>query len=374
MGVKVTNNAFGTISAGISTSDTTIVLDSGQGARFPSLSSGDFFFGTLVDTSNNLEVVKVTARSTDSMTVTRAQDNTTARAFAIGDRFELRPTAALFEAIKDEASVDGIDSSADATAITINSSEQVGIKTTSPDVLLDVGDSDHGSAGNTGIQIQSSQDFTTTYAGNNTNTWPGIQVVNHDDTSNRTASGITFVHRSSSSGIAAIQSTSNAGDRADLRFITRGSGGISENMVLDESGHIHISNLPAARWAWNLASTGFVTSYTQIENNNSLFSISSGKIYVPVKGWYFIAVHGINNAGTTQFDSRLTKNTTGTNPFLSDFRQMTHNGGTHSGDGSAVVTYFNAGEYFGIYRLSGTMYSSSGSSNPHNVLSAYKIG
>ena len=99
MGVKVTNNAFGTISAGISNSDTTIVLDSGQGARFPALSSGDFFFGTLIDTSNNLEIVKITARSSDSMTVTRAQDNTTARAFAIGDRFELRPTAALFEAI-----------------------------------------------------------------------------------------------------------------------------------------------------------------------------------------------------------------------------------------------------------------------------------
>ena len=105
MGVKVTNNAFGTISAGINTSATTIVLDTGQGARFPALSSGDFFFATLIDTSNNLEIVKVTARSTDSMTVTRAQDNTTARTFAIGDRFELRPTAALFESIQAESAV-----------------------------------------------------------------------------------------------------------------------------------------------------------------------------------------------------------------------------------------------------------------------------
>ena len=95
MGVKVTNNAFGTLSTSINTSATTVVLDSGQGARFPTLGSGDFFFATLIDTSNNLEIVKVTARSSDSMTVTRAQDNTTALAFAIGDRFELRPTAAL---------------------------------------------------------------------------------------------------------------------------------------------------------------------------------------------------------------------------------------------------------------------------------------
>lgn len=97
MGVKVTNNAYGTLSAGISASDTTVTLDSGQGARFPTLASGDYFYATLIDTSNNLEIVKVTARSTDSMTVTRGQDNTTAAAFAIGDRFELRPVAALFD-------------------------------------------------------------------------------------------------------------------------------------------------------------------------------------------------------------------------------------------------------------------------------------
>tara|TARA_X000001382_G_C3158473_1_gene175427 strand:- start:199 stop:1386 length:1188 start_codon:yes stop_codon:yes gene_type:complete len=105
MGVKVTNNAFGTISTGINTSATTIVLDSGQGARFPTLGSGDYFYATLIDTSNTLEIVKVTARSTDSMTVTRAQDNTTASAFAIGDRFELRPTAALFEDIVSNSTV-----------------------------------------------------------------------------------------------------------------------------------------------------------------------------------------------------------------------------------------------------------------------------
>ncbi len=97
MGVKVTNNAFGTISAGINSSATTVTVDTGQGARFPTLSAGDFFFATLIDTSNNIEVIKVTARSSDSMTVTRAADNTTARAFSIGDRIELRPTAALFE-------------------------------------------------------------------------------------------------------------------------------------------------------------------------------------------------------------------------------------------------------------------------------------
>ena len=44
MGVKVTNNGFGTLSAGINSSATTVTVDSGQGARFPTLGSGDFFF------------------------------------------------------------------------------------------------------------------------------------------------------------------------------------------------------------------------------------------------------------------------------------------------------------------------------------------
>jgi hypothetical protein len=96
MGLKVTNNAYAVLNASITSSATTIVLVAGQGARFPTLSAGDYFYATLIDTSNNLEIVKVTARSTDTLTVVRGQDNTTARAYATNDRFELRPTAALF--------------------------------------------------------------------------------------------------------------------------------------------------------------------------------------------------------------------------------------------------------------------------------------
>ena len=99
MGLKVTNNAFGTLNASINSSATTIVLVAGQGARFPTLSAGDYFYATLIDTSNNLEIVKCTARSTDTLTVVRAQDSTTARAYATNDRFELRPTAVMLNEI-----------------------------------------------------------------------------------------------------------------------------------------------------------------------------------------------------------------------------------------------------------------------------------
>lgn len=103
MGLKVANNAFGTLNAGISNVATTLVLSSGEGSRFPTLSAGDYFYATLIDTSNNLEIVKVTARSTDTLTIVRAQDGTTARAYSTNDRFELRPTAALFNEKADAA-------------------------------------------------------------------------------------------------------------------------------------------------------------------------------------------------------------------------------------------------------------------------------
>jgi hypothetical protein len=120
MVAKVTNNAFGTLLAGISSSATTITLDSGQGAKFPTLSSGDFFFATIIDTSNNLEIVKITARSTDSLTAVRAQDNTSARAFSAGDRIELRPTAALFESIRDGIGITGeADAISNAGAVSL---------------------------------------------------------------------------------------------------------------------------------------------------------------------------------------------------------------------------------------------------------------
>jgi len=96
MGIKLTNNANATLAAGINSSVTSITLTSGQGARFPTLTASDYFYATLIDTSNNLEIVKCTARSTDVLTVVRAQESTTARAYSTGDRIEIRITAQTF--------------------------------------------------------------------------------------------------------------------------------------------------------------------------------------------------------------------------------------------------------------------------------------
>lgn len=95
MAVKFTNNAYSTLAGSINSAVTSLSVQTGHGARFPSLSGSDYFYATLTDTSNNIEIVKVTARATDAFTIVRAQDNTTAKSYSSGDRVELRVTAAL---------------------------------------------------------------------------------------------------------------------------------------------------------------------------------------------------------------------------------------------------------------------------------------
>lgn len=97
MGVQVTNNAWGQLSIPITAASTTLLLTGGQGERFPSATDGvSWFYATLVDSSNNIEIVKCTARQADTLTVVRGQDGTSAKAFAEGSRVEVRPVAALF--------------------------------------------------------------------------------------------------------------------------------------------------------------------------------------------------------------------------------------------------------------------------------------
>lgn len=89
------NNASSLLASSITNSSTTVVVTAGQGALFPAVASGQYAVGTLEDTSGNIEVVYITGRTTDTMTITRGQEGTAAAAFASGSRFELRVTAGV---------------------------------------------------------------------------------------------------------------------------------------------------------------------------------------------------------------------------------------------------------------------------------------
>lgn len=93
MGLKIKNDAVSRIASGISSTDTTITLVPGSGTLFPVLSSGDYFPATLIKSDGSREIIRVTARSSDVLTVTRAQESTVALTFNANDKIELRLTA-----------------------------------------------------------------------------------------------------------------------------------------------------------------------------------------------------------------------------------------------------------------------------------------
>lgn len=92
MGVQLKNNASTIVPLAISSTATSLVVASGTGAEFPTLGAGDYFYATIQDVNNHFEIVKVTARADDTMTVTRAQEGTLAIPFPANSRFELRVT------------------------------------------------------------------------------------------------------------------------------------------------------------------------------------------------------------------------------------------------------------------------------------------
>ena len=119
MGVKFANNAYATLATSATSGDINVTVTSGQGARFPTLAGGDYFFLTLIDSSNNLEICKCTARAGDVLTITRAQEGTTARSYSAGDRAELRITAAGIDAVYTEAVADATPGTDTITAAMI---------------------------------------------------------------------------------------------------------------------------------------------------------------------------------------------------------------------------------------------------------------
>lgn len=101
-----TNLARSTLASGITAGALSLTVATGDGnLLFPALSGSDFFRGVLFKkATGDIEIIKVTARSADVMTISRAQEkigNVTATAFAFdaGDIIELRPTKGFFDSL-----------------------------------------------------------------------------------------------------------------------------------------------------------------------------------------------------------------------------------------------------------------------------------
>jgi hypothetical protein len=91
---KFANAARAYLASTVSDSATTVTIDGG-GSLFPEITSPDFSRAVLQD-ANGIEVVLITAHTagSDTFTVTRGQEGTTARSFAAGSVFGIRMTSA----------------------------------------------------------------------------------------------------------------------------------------------------------------------------------------------------------------------------------------------------------------------------------------
>lgn len=86
---QFSNNAITTLGSTLGASGTTLTVSTGAGVLFPNPTGTQYFFLTLYQANSTTEtpneIVKVTARSGDSMTIVRAQQSTTAQNWNVGD-------------------------------------------------------------------------------------------------------------------------------------------------------------------------------------------------------------------------------------------------------------------------------------------------
>jgi hypothetical protein len=118
MALKLANNAVSQLAANVAVGATTLSVTPGDGAKFPTLGAGDWFPLTVVKSSGALEIMRCTARTTDTLTVSRAQEGTAALAFSAGDRVELRWTSAAYLDVSNRA--DAAQTAANAAQSTAN--------------------------------------------------------------------------------------------------------------------------------------------------------------------------------------------------------------------------------------------------------------
>lgn len=116
--IVLATNAFGTIGSGLSVSDTALAFTTGHGARFPAVAAGQVLYCTLVNPTNVVEIVKVTAHvaGADSATIVRAANGTSAKAWSAGDRIEARLVSEALVQLQQESPKSIQLSTADAGA------------------------------------------------------------------------------------------------------------------------------------------------------------------------------------------------------------------------------------------------------------------
>ena len=178
----------------------------------------------------------------------------------------------------------GIDDNADATAITIDASENVGIGTTSPNNPLHI----NGGAADTALQI--------------TNNATGTAATD--------GFSITVENPTAAVAIRNREAT-------EMKFLTSNT----ERMRIDSSGRVTMPYQPAFKAAWSIrSSTGAdrilstnnsdtVTTGRDEFNTGSHFSAATGRFTAPVAGTYLLGFQGMRHGSNgASLECRIQKN------------------------------------------------------------------
>jgi hypothetical protein len=112
------NNATAQLAADVAPGDLSLAVQLGQGARFPTPLTGQIFKLTVQNVvTGAFEIMNVTARSGDALTVERAREGTTAIAFTAATAIaQLRPTAETMEKLQEAGAGSGGGSGAPLNA------------------------------------------------------------------------------------------------------------------------------------------------------------------------------------------------------------------------------------------------------------------
>ena len=151
MGIRTKNNAYSRLAASVAASDTFMTVEAGTGVRFPILEAGEFTFATLVDAKGSMEIVKVTGRNTDTMTIERAQEGTTALDWSVGARVECRFTAGMYDMALEAANI-VTDLSVSATGLPYGSDPTVTYSAEDRAITFGIPQGPQGEKGDTGPQ------------------------------------------------------------------------------------------------------------------------------------------------------------------------------------------------------------------------------
>ena len=199
----------------------------------------------------------------------------------------------------------GIADSSDATAITINSSEQVGIGATSVDQLLHLE-----------TNTNTRQKIETTNSGS----VAGLQLTN---------TAITAEIGLETSNDAGGGAYSNSIGGSSLHILNNNNSGI----VMDTSGRVTMPNQPSfmARRQGNIQTSGTVVFNQSVHNVGNHYSTTTGGFTAPISGRYLFAVVGM--AQDNYFRGQILKNGSGMTQYRTD-----HDGATGLNYAQATIT------------------------------------